>query len=106
MQLSKRVIINSSLGIVVVAAIVGAYFVINPPAASSSSAATQLTSTVQQGTVSNTITASGSIAPVNEVTASFPASGTVASVDVDTRPNRHGRRKRSERSTPPHCNAR
>ena len=82
MQMSKRAIINTSLGVVVVAAIVGAYFVINPPAASTASTATRLTATVQQGTVSNTITASGSISPAREVTASFPVSGTIASVSV------------------------
>ena len=51
MQLSKRAILNGSLGVVVVAAIVGVYFVINPPTAS---------------------TASGATAAASEVAASFP----------------------------------
>src|SRR6185312_12366879 len=82
MQLSKRTIVNSSLGIVVVGALVGAYFVINPPSASTASSDTQLTATVQQGTVSNTITASGTVAPAREVSASFAVSGTIATVAV------------------------
>ncbi len=82
MKVSKRAIVNTSLGIVVVAAIAGVYFVINPPTASSTSGATQLTSTVQQGTVSNTITATGSVAPAQEVTASFATPGTIATVAV------------------------
>jgi macrolide-specific efflux system membrane fusion protein len=82
MQLSKRTIVNSSLGIVVVGALVGAYFVINPPSASTASSDTQLTATVQQGTVSNTITASGTVAPAREVSTSFAVSGTIATVAV------------------------
>lgn len=82
MQLSKRTIVNTSLAVVAVAAIVGVYFVINPPTASTAGTATQLTAAVQQGVVSNTITASGSVSPVNEVTASFPVSGTIATVNV------------------------
>lgn len=82
MQLSKRAILNGSLGVVVIAAIVGVYFVINPPAASTASSDTQLTAAVQQGVVSNTVTASGPTAAVNEVAASFPVSGTIATVDV------------------------
>jgi macrolide-specific efflux system membrane fusion protein len=82
MQVSKRAIINTSLGIVVVAAIIGAYFVINPPPASTAGTQTQLTSTVQQGTVSNTITATGAVSPGREATASFAVSGTIATVPV------------------------
>jgi macrolide-specific efflux system membrane fusion protein len=82
MKLSKRALLNGGLGVVVIAALVGVYLVINPPSASTANSGTQLTATVQQGTVSNTITANGATAPAKEVAASFPVSGTIAAVDV------------------------
>ncbi|CAN5217606.1 N/A [soil metagenome] len=81
MTIRKPVVINIVLAVVIIGALVGAYFFVFPVAGSSSTA-TQLTSTVQQGVVSNTITASGSVAPVSEATASFAVSGTIASVNV------------------------
>ncbi len=81
MRFRKPVVINSVLAVVIVGALAGTYFFVFP-ASSSSSAETQLTSTVQQGVVSNTITASGSVAPVAEQTSSFAVSGAIASVDV------------------------
>jgi macrolide-specific efflux system membrane fusion protein len=81
MTIRKPVVINIVLAVVIVGALVGAYFFVFPVVGSSSTA-TQLTSTVQQGVVSNTITASGSVAPVSEATASFAVSGTIASVNV------------------------
>ena len=74
-------VVNSALAIVVVGALTGTYFFVFP-VSNSSNAATQLTSTVQQGVVSNTITASGSVAPVAEQTSSFAVSGVIASVNV------------------------
>lgn len=81
MHIGRRAAINTSLGVVVALAAVGAFFVLNPPASSTDSA-TRLTATVQQGTVSSTITASGNVAPVHEVSASFAVSGTIATVAV------------------------
>ena len=81
MPLKKSVVINSSLAILIIAAGIGAYFVLNPPT-SSTAAGTQLTTTVQQGEVSSTITASGSVAPLGETTTSFAVSGTIATVNV------------------------
>ncbi|MHC5797173.1 efflux RND transporter periplasmic adaptor subunit [Lacisediminihabitans sp. FW035] len=81
MTIRKPVVINVVLAVVIIGALIGAYFFVFPVAGSSSTA-TQLTSTVQQGVVSNTITASGSVAPVTEATASFAVSGTIASVNV------------------------
>lgn len=81
MTIRKPVVINSVLAVVIAGAIVGAYFFVFP-VSSPTSTATQLTSTVQQGVVSKTITASGSVAPVTEQTASFGVSGTIASVNV------------------------
>lgn len=81
MRFRKPVVINSVLAVVIVGALAGTYFFVFP-ASSSSSAETQLTSTVQQGVVSNTITASGSVAPVAEQTSSFAVSGAIASVNV------------------------
>ena len=81
MRFRKPVVINSVLAVVIVGALAGTYFFVFP-VSSSSSAETQLTSTVQQGVVSNTITASGSVAPVAEQTSSFAVSGAIASVNV------------------------
>jgi macrolide-specific efflux system membrane fusion protein len=75
------VLINGGLVLVIAAGIVGGIVLLNPPKATSATG-TQLTSTVQQGTVSQTITASGAIAPVKEVSANFGVSGTVAAVNV------------------------
>ena len=81
MHIGRRAAVNTSLGVVVALAAVGAFFVLNPPASSTDSA-TRLTATVQQGTVSSTITASGNVAPVHEVSAYFAVSGTIATVAV------------------------
>ncbi|NEM92078.1 efflux RND transporter periplasmic adaptor subunit [Galbitalea soli] len=82
MKLSRPVIVNVTLAVVIVAAAVAALLVFNPFASSSTAATTQLTGTVQQGAVSTTITASGSIDPKSEVSVAFAASGTIASVRV------------------------
>ena len=81
MRFRRSVVINSVLAVVVVGALAGTYFLLFP-VSSSSSAETQLTSTVQQGVVSNTITATGSVAPVAEQTSTFAVSGVIASVNV------------------------
>ncbi|HTM83582.1 MAG TPA: efflux RND transporter periplasmic adaptor subunit [Mycobacterium sp.] len=81
MHIGRRAAVNTSLGVVVALAAVGAFFVLNPTASSTDSA-TRLTATVQQGTVSSTITASGNVAPVHEVSAYFAVSGTIATVAV------------------------
>ncbi len=80
MKLRTNTLIAGAAVIVILLAGVGVVLVLHPGTAAS--AATQLTSTVQQGVVSSTITATGSVAPVREVNASFGVSGTVASVDV------------------------
>ncbi|TBN57932.1 efflux RND transporter periplasmic adaptor subunit [Glaciihabitans arcticus] len=82
MKISKPMLVNSILGVVVAGAIAGSLLLILPAQASTDTEATQLTTTVQQGPVSTTISASGSIAAVQEVSASFAVSGTIASVDV------------------------
>jgi len=82
MKISKPVLLNSALGVVIVGAIVGGVLVLNPVQASTTDDATQLTTTVQQGAVSSSITASGQIAAASEVQASFESSGTIASVRV------------------------
>ena len=81
MKISRRTIVNSSLAVVAIGALVGGYFYIADPFSSATaSTATQLTSTVQKGSVSSSITASGSIAPLSEVDANFAVSGTIATV--------------------------
>jgi macrolide-specific efflux system membrane fusion protein len=82
MKISKPVLLNSALGVVIVGAIVGGIFVLNPVQASGTDDATQLTTTVQEGVVSSSITASGQIAAASDVTASFDTSGTIATVKI------------------------
>ena len=82
MKISRPVLINTSLGIVIAGAIAAGLVILLPAQASTSTEATQLTSTVQQGLVSSTITASGSVAAWREVSANFAVSGTIATVDV------------------------
>ena len=82
MKISRPVLVNTSLGVVIAGAIAAGLIVLLPAQASTSTEATQLTSTVQQGLVSSTITASGSVAAWRQVDAAFAVSGTVASVDV------------------------
>ena len=81
MTIRRPVVINSVLAVIIIGALVGAYFFIFP-ASGSTGTPTQLTSTVQQGVVSNTITASGSVDPVNQESVSFAVSGTIGSVNV------------------------
>jgi len=82
MKISRPVLVNTSLGVVIAGAIAASLLILLPAQASSSTEVTQLTSTVQQGVVSSTITASGAVAAVREVAADFAVSGTIASVDV------------------------
>ena len=82
MKISRPVLINTSLGVVIAAAVAGALVFTLPATASDSSDTTQLTSTVQQGTVSSSISATGQIAAVREVSPAFAVSGTIATVDV------------------------
>src|SRR4051812_23415683 len=83
MKISRPVLINASLGVVIVAAIIGALLFVLPKSASGTdSDTTQLTSTVQQGAVTSSITATGQIAAVKQVDANFSTSGTIASVNV------------------------
>lgn len=81
MTIRKPVVLNVVLAVVIIGALVGGYFVLFP-VSSASTAATRLTAVVQQGVVSNTITASGAVAPASEQVVSFPVSGTIATVNV------------------------
>jgi macrolide-specific efflux system membrane fusion protein len=82
MKLTRPVIVNGSLALVIVLAGAAAFLVFNPFTAKTVAATTQLTGTVQQGAVTSSITANGSIAALREVSASFATSGTIASVKV------------------------
>jgi RND family efflux transporter MFP subunit len=82
MKASRKTLINVSLGVVIVGAIAGGLLLLNPFGVSTAAKEIQLTSTVQQGTVSSTITATGNVQPVREVTSSFSISGTLATVNV------------------------
>jgi membrane fusion protein, macrolide-specific efflux system len=82
MKISRPVLVNGILGLVIVAAIVGVLVFVLPKSASGSGDATQLTSTVQQGVVSNSITASGQIDAEREVNANFKVSGTISTITV------------------------
>ncbi len=82
MKFSRPVVINTVLIAVIVIIAASVLIIFNPFGAKNASATTQLTGTVEEGVVSTTITASGNIAPVEEVDASFGASGTIATVKV------------------------
>jgi macrolide-specific efflux system membrane fusion protein len=84
MKIPRRVLINGGLAVVIVVALVIAGILLFKPfpAAGAGAVGTLLTGTVQQGTVSSTVSASGSISEVRDVTAGFGVSGTIASVDV------------------------
>lgn len=85
MRFSRPLVINVVLAVVVIGAIVATLVLVNPfgwGSASTAATGTQLTSTVQQGVVSKTISTSGSIAPIHEVSASFGTAGTISSVNV------------------------
>ncbi|MCU1526753.1 MAG: hypothetical protein JWP75_516, partial [Frondihabitans sp.] len=83
MRVARPVLANIVLVVVILTALVaGVIYLTHPFHSSASAAAIQLTSTVQKGVVSATISASGSIAPVHEVSSSFAVAGTVATVAV------------------------
>ncbi|MDQ1562355.1 MAG: hypothetical protein QOE85_1696, partial [Actinomycetota bacterium] len=82
MKFSRPVVINTVLIAVIVVIAVAVLLVFNPFASKTASATTQLTGTVQQGVVSTSITAAGSIDPVNTANASFATSGTIKAIDV------------------------
>ncbi len=84
MKIPRRALINGGLALVIVAALVIAGLVVFKPfsATTASATGTQLTSTVQQGAVSSTVSASGAIDPASTTAVSFAVSGTIASVNV------------------------
>ena len=84
MKISKPVLVNGVLAVVIVGALTGGALYLFGPAATSASDPTgnQLTSTVQQGTVSQTVSANGAISPVNQVSPAFAVNGTIATVQV------------------------
>lgn len=82
MKLPRPVVLNIALAAVIVIAGVSVFLFFNPFAAKTAAATTQLTGTVQQGTVSSSITATGTIDAVKDVNASFATSGTIKSVRV------------------------
>jgi macrolide-specific efflux system membrane fusion protein len=82
MKFSRPVVINTVLIAVIVVAAASVLFIFHPFSATTAAATTQLTGTVEQGAVATTITASGTISPLQEVDASFGTSGTIATVNV------------------------
>jgi macrolide-specific efflux system membrane fusion protein len=84
MKNPRRALLNGGLAVVIVAALAVAGILLFKPfsATTASATGTQLTSTVQQGTVSSTVSASGAIDPASTTSVSFAVSGTITSVDV------------------------
>lgn len=71
------------VGVIVLAAAAGGLWLWRPwQSASAATSGTLLTTTVKTGTVSATITASGSVSPARQVRETFGVSGTIATVDV------------------------
>ena len=83
MKISRPVLVNVSLAVVIALVIAGGIIFLLPKSTATATEATQLTTTVQEGAVSSTITASGSIAARSEVTADFAVSGTVKELSVE-----------------------
>src|SRR5262245_23274375 len=72
--------LNLALVLVLVAAVAGgAWLLFAPPTAQ----AAERTTTVQRGTVTETVTATGTVESAGELTASFPSAGVVTEVDVE-----------------------
>ena len=83
MKVTRPFVVNTALAVaIIVTAGSGALLVAHPFSPGAAAQSTQLTATVQRGTVSATINASGSIAPLREIASSFPVSGTIATVAV------------------------
>jgi len=83
MKVTRPIVVNTVLAVaILVVAGGGVLLVAHPFSPSATGKITQLTATVRRGTVSATINASGSIAPIREITSSFPVSGTIATVAV------------------------
>ena len=78
---NRTTLLAGILALVIIGAGGGAYLMIRP-ASATGAAATQLTTVVQQGTVSSTVTASGAVQPVRTVTAAFGVAGTIATVNT------------------------
>ncbi|MGN6324623.1 efflux RND transporter periplasmic adaptor subunit [Pseudolysinimonas sp.] len=83
-KLPRPALVNGILvGVIVLALVGGGLWIWHPWSASAaSSASARLTATVQQGSVSQTVSASGTVEPVREVSAAFQVSGTVTAVNV------------------------
>lgn len=84
MRLRRPVLlVNAALGLVVLAGGVWAYTLVAGPAeASTANGANTRTVPVQQGTVTSTVTASGSVESAATATADFATSGTVTEIRV------------------------
>ncbi|MCU1508725.1 MAG: family efflux transporter subunit [Glaciihabitans sp.] len=82
MKFSRPAVINIVLAVLIAGAIAAVLIIVHPFSSSATSATTQLTGTVQKGTVSSTITATGAISPKSEVSAAFTTNGTISSVKV------------------------
>lgn len=82
MNAPRPLLVNGVLAAIILAAGGGSLLLALPTSTAASAESTQLTGTVQEGTVSSTISASGSVAAVREVAASFAVSGTIATLDV------------------------
>jgi macrolide-specific efflux system membrane fusion protein len=74
--------VNTVLAIALIGAAVGAYETVHRPDTSTATTASTQSVPVQQGTVSKTVTADGTIAAASVATADFVTSGTVTEIDV------------------------
>jgi membrane fusion protein, macrolide-specific efflux system len=71
-----------TLAVIVAAVAIGSYFIVSGGNSSASAAATDTTETVSTGTIRQSVSASGTLAPAEEDNVSFSSSGVVTAVSV------------------------
>ncbi|WP_027342948.1 efflux RND transporter periplasmic adaptor subunit [Hamadaea tsunoensis] len=78
----RTFLINGALGVLLVGGLVWAYLAVKGTGTTPAAASSTRTGTVAQGTVTETVTASGTVASANVMNHNFVTSGTVTSISV------------------------
>src|SRR4051812_6891335 len=76
------VAVNAALGVALLAGAFWAYQILSGPATTQAANASVRTVPVQQGPVTKTVTADGTVASANTASASFVTGGTVTAINV------------------------
>ncbi|NUR93660.1 MAG: HlyD family efflux transporter periplasmic adaptor subunit [Kribbellaceae bacterium] len=78
----RTFLVNGALGVLLVGGLVWAYLLVNGGGSTPAAASSTRTGTVAQGTVTETVTASGTVASANVMNHNFVTAGTVTSISV------------------------